>query len=141
MLSSFLPSNRDPECLHPGDQIVSYLRIRDFFHLFTDCPLVSTEDHHQGFTAVLFQEPENILADDDKSDAPEGMCDPILPSCCLLYPDIKHSHAHHQLVVYRVRLAQCVVLDVPEEVAEGVGTGVVAAGLHEGEEGGAVGQV
>ena len=97
--SSFLSSNRYPECLQPRDQIVCDLGIGDFFHLLTDCPFVSTEDHYQGFTRVLSEEPENILADDDQSDTPEAMSNPVLPSCCLLHPDVKYPHAHHQLVV------------------------------------------
>jgi hypothetical protein len=50
------------------------------------------------------------------------MRDPVLHSCSLLHPDVKYPHTHHQLVVDRVGLAECVVSDVPEEVAEGVGT-------------------
>ena len=120
--SSFLSSYRYPEYLHPGDQIVCDLRIGDLFHFLANSPFVSSEDHHQGFTRVLSQEPENILADDDQSDTPEAMRDPVLHSCSLLHPDVKYPHTHHQLVVDRVGLAECVVSDVPEEVAEGVGT-------------------
>lgn len=128
--SSFLSSYQYPECLHLGYQILCDLCTGHLSHFLANCPLVTTEDHHQGFTGVLSEEPDNVLADDDQSDTPEAMCDPVLPACCLLHPHVKDPHAHRQLVIDRAGLAECVVSNVPEKVAQGVGTRVVAARLH-----------